>query len=561
MKNIVLTLCIGLLVISSNVFGQDQNLDLVKVQVVASGKTETEAITEALRSALTQTSSVFISSNTTLINDELAKDQISMINNGSVAEYKIIDKATKDDGTIFLTCNVIVSVNKLGSFVESSGGATELKGGLFASNIKLMELNERAEEKSIQDLLNISREMLNSAFDYEIINGEPKNKNGKWQIPLIIQIKKNLNYIVFANFFYSTLKNIKLPDNEVESYIRLNKPIYSIGLFDNSKITTSTPILNTERVLPKQNNFQYYTRLYDNYDQYPNIKPGGYIRYDNYNDISQFLRERAKLLKKVYNAPEALKEPYRIHEEIFTSTQETIYDNIVLRSRKSYDSLSNFVLGFSKFIQNAEINNGLNSINLSEIGFFSNNYRRLHKREDYSLGEENNIYLPIAFYNFEGRWVKFLSDFRNLEDWNTLGMPNLEKSGSMKSSLQIGSQHQLQYSMDYGKNSTWEDKMLVLVMDIKGHFEWMSYKQYSLNSNTDFSDATYPYFNFVFASYAKYFYDFQILKSKSSELEGFPLQLTLVGNHQNVVFKIEVNNIVTLDEISKIQKYTIRKIK
>ncbi len=152
-------LCLGLLVISSNVFGQDQNLDLVKVQVVASGKTESEAITEALRSALTQTSSVFISSNITLINDELEKDQIAMINNGSIAEYKIIDKTTKEDGTVFMTCNVTVSVNKLGSFVESSGGAIELKGGLFANNIKLMDLNKRAEEQSIQDLLSISRDM------------------------------------------------------------------------------------------------------------------------------------------------------------------------------------------------------------------------------------------------------------------------------------------------------------------------------------------------------------------------------------------------------------------
>ena len=153
--------------------------------------------------------------------------------------------------------------------------------------------------------------------------------------------------------------------------------------------------------------------------------------------------------------------------------------------------------------------------------------------------------------------MKFLSDFRNSE-CNTLGMPNLEKSGS---------QHQLQYSMDYGKNSTWEDKMLVMQRKTNGNYdeyEWVSLKQYNLNSNNNSSfkpDETYPYFDFVFASYAKYLNDFQILKSKSSELEGFPLQLTLVGNHQNVVFKIEVNNIVTLDEISKIQKYTIRKIK
>lgn len=550
MKKIGLTICLGLLVISSNVFGQDQNLDLVKVQVIASGKTESEAVTEALRSALTQTSSVFISSNTTLINDELDKDQISMINNGSIAEYKIIDKATNKDGTIFITCNVTVSVNKLGSFVESYGGITELKGGLFANTIKLMELNERAEEKSIQDLLNVSREMLNSAFDYEIINGEPRNKNGEWQIPLIIQIKKNANYAVFTKFFYSTLKNIKLPDEEVESYLRLNKPVYSIGLFDNSKISTSTPILNTESGLPKQTNFQYYTRLYGVYG-------GGLMRYDNYNDFTQFQKERNKLLKSVYNEPTYLKAPYGITRDIFTSTIETIYDNIVLRSKKSYDSLSNFVMGFTKFIQNAEINNGVSSINLSEIGRIGNIWQYSNKviRQDYKLGAEKNIYLPISFYNYQGNWVKFLSDFRNPE-CNYIGMPNLDQSGS---------QHQLQYSDDYGENSTWEDKMLVQQRTSKG-YEWVSFKQYNSNSNNNTSfglEATYPYFDFVFASYAKYLYDFQILKGKSSErtLKGFPLQLTLVGNHQDVVLKIEVLNNVTLDEISKVNKYTIRRAK
>lgn len=539
MKNIVLTLCLGLLVISSNVFGQGQNLDLVKVQVIASGKTESEAITEALRSALTQTSSVFISSNTTLINDELEKDQITMINNGSVSEYKIIDKTTKEDGTVLITCNVTVSVNKLGSFVESSGGTTELKGGLFASNIKLMELNERAEEKSIQDLLNISKEMLNSAFDYEIINGEPKNNNGKWQIPLTVQIKKNSNFSEFTKFFYATLKNIKLPDEEVESYLKLDKPIYSIGLFDNSKITTSTPILNTERALPKQTNFQYYTRLYN----------GGLIRYDNLSDFTKFQIERNKLLKRVMNEPAYLKAPYSIVGDIYTSTNETVYDNIVLRSEKSYDLLSDFVMGFTKFIQNAEIKNGLNSINLSEIGA-PKYYFEKNERKDYLLGTEINIYLPISFYKGQGVWVKFLSDFRNPQ-CKTLGMPNLERYGSNR---------QLEYSENYGKNSTWEDKMLVMQRkDNRNGYEWVSYKQY--NDISFKPEATYPYFDFVFASYVKYLYDFQILKSKSPGLKGFPLQLTLIGNDQDVVLKIELNNIVTLDEISKVQKYTIQIVK
>ena len=545
MKKIVLSICLGLLCISSHLFGQGQNLDLVTVQVVASGKTESEAITEALRSALTQTSSVFISSNTTLINDELEKDQISMINNGSIAEYKIMDKATNKDGTIFITCNVTVSVNKLGSFVESSGGITELKGGLFASTIKLMELNERAEEKSIQDLLNISKEMLNSAFDYEIINGEPRNKNGKWQIPLTIQVKKNSNYAVFTKFFYSTLKNIKLPDEEVESYLRLNKPVYSIGLFDNSKIANSTPILNSERALPKQTNFQYYTRLYG----------GELMRYDNYSDFSKFQKERNKLLKRVYS-PTSLAAPYSITGDIFTSTNETIYDNIILRSKKSYYSLSDFVMGFTKYIQNAEIDNGVSSVNLLKItdggGFY--NSRDPRGRQDYLLGAYIKTYLPISFYKYQRYMVKFLSVGSNSFFEQSHGMPNLERQGSHQ---------QLQHSENYGKNSTWEDKMLVMQSTARGYDEWVSYKQYNLNLNNNDSyyklEATYPYFDFVFASYVKYLYDFQMLKVKSPEIKGFPVQLTLIGNDQDVVLKIEVTNNVSLDDISKIKKYSIQR--
>ena len=342
--------------------------------------------------------------------------------------------------------------------------------------------------------------------------------------------------------------------------MKLKLPVYSIGLFDNSKIATSTPILNTEMVLPKQTNFQYYTRLYD----------GGLIRYDNYSDFTTFQKERNKLLKRVNYQPHYLEAPYSINGDIYTSTNETVYDNIVLRSKKSYDSLSDFVMGFTKFIQNAEIKNGLNSINLSEIGVFSNNYRQENERKDYLLGTEKNIYLPISFYQFQVIRVKFLSDFRN-SDCETLGMPNLYWTRT--------SNPQLQYSMDYGKNSTWEDKMLVM-QGTRNGYEWVSYKQYTLNShnNTSFKlKATYPYFDFVFASYVKYLYDFQILKSKSGEVEdsknwqssmgksrklqGFPLQLTLIGNDQDVVLKIEVNNIVTLDEISKVQKYTIQRVK
>lgn len=175
-----------LFVFTASLFSQTNgSLDTVKVKVVCSGETENQAITEGLRSALTQVSGVFISSNTSIIDDQIAKDQITMINIGSIIEYKILEKL-ESEKQFTLALEVGVSINKLGSFVTNSGGETELQGGLFAANIKLNELNEKAELQSMVDLLEICDSLVAKCFDYEIKNGEPKNENGLWAIPLTV---------------------------------------------------------------------------------------------------------------------------------------------------------------------------------------------------------------------------------------------------------------------------------------------------------------------------------------------------------------------------------------
>ena len=148
----------------------NQEIDIVTINVVCSGKSQTEAISEGLRSALTQTSVVFISSNTTIVNDQMTKDEISMISNGSINKYTILEKYVDEKGEFKLNLEVSISLNKFETFVKSSGGETELKGGLFAANIKIIELNEKAEQKAISDLITISKEILSNSFDYTIVN-------------------------------------------------------------------------------------------------------------------------------------------------------------------------------------------------------------------------------------------------------------------------------------------------------------------------------------------------------------------------------------------------------
>jgi hypothetical protein len=528
-----------------------QGLDLVQVKVISSGKTEALAVTEALRSALTQTSSVFISSNTTLINDELAKDQISMINNGSIAEFKIIDKALKDDGTVFLTCDVTVSVNKLGSFVESVGGSTELKGGLFASNIKIMELNEKAEAQAVHDLLLVSRQMLSTSFDYSIVNGEPVNNNGMWSVPLTVEIKKNKNYQVFCDFFYSSLKNIQLSTSEIEAYLKLNKSIYSIGLFDNSKVTLSTPVVSAEDMLVPNTviDFSYYTKL--NGESSGNSagtykRTGDTLRtYLGKQEYSTYLKARFKELKKVNYQPNYLKDIYSIQNDVFTASNETNYSHIALRNKYSYDSLYSFILNFSKMIQDAYIDNGFQQMKLSEVNLLD--YRS--KDKSYILVNLQAHTLPISFYNFQNNWVKFYSDFRN-SDMTSLGRPNLSRSGS---------QRHLQGSKVTFFNSSWEAKMLYKMRTSATKVSFVSLSSIDMK-NPDFRelDKTYPYFDYVFASYVKYLYDFEFLQRRlTSKFNSFPLQLTLIGDSEGVVFKAVVNNTLSLEDISRVNKYTL----
>ena len=82
MKKLFLILCSVLL--SIPVFSQENDATLT---VFGTGSTEEEAIQQALRSALEQTYGAFISANTTILNDELIKDEIVSISTGNIKNY------------------------------------------------------------------------------------------------------------------------------------------------------------------------------------------------------------------------------------------------------------------------------------------------------------------------------------------------------------------------------------------------------------------------------------------------------------------------------------------
>ena len=65
-------------------FAKDGEIKDVTLVTNGSGKTKQEAVNYALRSALEQTFGTFVSTNTSIVNDKLTKDEIVSISTGNI---------------------------------------------------------------------------------------------------------------------------------------------------------------------------------------------------------------------------------------------------------------------------------------------------------------------------------------------------------------------------------------------------------------------------------------------------------------------------------------------
>ena len=203
----------------------------VTVTVSGSGKTQEEAKQTAFRSAIEQTFGAFISSKTEILNDQIVADQIASVSNGNIQSFSVLNESQLPNGSWGVTLKAIVSVSKLTSFVEAKGVAVEIKGGLFAINIKQQSLNELGEVKAITEMVGLLHEPMQISFDYTIKPGDPKSldaDNKNWEIPIEVSATTNKNIDFCANYCIKTLAALSLIDEEVASYKSLNKTVYPV---------------------------------------------------------------------------------------------------------------------------------------------------------------------------------------------------------------------------------------------------------------------------------------------------------------------------------------------
>jgi hypothetical protein len=219
MKNLTQYIFLSLsFIIARNFFAQQT--DVVTIKTLGQGKTVQDATTQALREAISQAYGVFISANTTIVNDSLLKDEIVSLTTGNIQKYSILSQTEVPGIGYSVFVNADVSLSKLSTFAQSKGSEATFDGGGFAMNIKLQKLNEQAELTAINNLLNQSWNYINSVICYQVKIGTPtlvpEVNNESYKLDVVVDagmpdsIKKQ-----FENFLSEYLIKISMSDQEL----------------------------------------------------------------------------------------------------------------------------------------------------------------------------------------------------------------------------------------------------------------------------------------------------------------------------------------------------------
>ena len=198
--------------------GEQRNVN-DEVTLVASGKaTDSEkATTIALRSAIEQAYGTFVSANTTILNDDLVKDEIVTISNGNIKSYEVLSDVKCEDGQDMVTVKATVCISKLVSYAKSKGASAEFAGATFAQSMKIKELYKQNEAKALENLLTQVKFMLPYCYDLGLSDiGEPeesRNSPNCYELAMNVDFKPNANTKVLCDLFLNTLKSLSLEES------------------------------------------------------------------------------------------------------------------------------------------------------------------------------------------------------------------------------------------------------------------------------------------------------------------------------------------------------------
>ncbi len=168
--------------------------DEITLTVSSDGPTKDEAVKNTLRSAIEQAFGAFVSANTTILNDELIKNEIVTVSNGSIKDYKEISSVQTADGSHLVTLTAIVSLNNLISYAKSHGNECEFAGNAFAMDMRLFELQKENERKVLENLLRQLDIIIPATMSWGLEMSEPVIEGDCYTVTAQIAWSPYINY-------------------------------------------------------------------------------------------------------------------------------------------------------------------------------------------------------------------------------------------------------------------------------------------------------------------------------------------------------------------------------
>jgi hypothetical protein len=202
----------------------------VTLTVIGTGVDEEKATLQALYSAIEQTYGAFVSSNTTILNDELVKDEIVSISTGNVKEYSKLAVTPLGNGQISVTLSVTVSINRLVSYAQSKGAKAEFAGSIYAANIKLLRLKAKSSQKAFDIMVKQLQSMSKNLFDFKIKLSEPIRNGDVYNFTATVEVIANSESYNFYNLYINTINTLALTEQEIMACKREQIEILEIPL-------------------------------------------------------------------------------------------------------------------------------------------------------------------------------------------------------------------------------------------------------------------------------------------------------------------------------------------
>ena len=232
MKRLFLLFTVLITTVSFNA----QSVDDVTLVVNGSGATKEDAIHTALRGAIEQAFGVFVSANTSIVNDELVKDEIATVTSGNVKSFTELESVALPNGNFAVTLQAVVSTQKLAAYAKSKGSSCEFAGATFGANLKLLKLNQINTEKAFDNLMIQLETLAPYIFDYNLELGQPKQNGDSGCLPIILKIVSNENTEAFTQLLKSTMQALALNEQQISEAQALGGSIFSTYLAETSDI-------------------------------------------------------------------------------------------------------------------------------------------------------------------------------------------------------------------------------------------------------------------------------------------------------------------------------------